>query len=187
MNQNNKRMGIRAMCECGVLIAAAQILGYLKLFRLPNGGSVTLNMLPIFIIGIRWGCGYGFLSGFVFGLLQLLLDGGVGFGWQSILGDYLVAYTVLGFAGMIRKGSLKANLGNIVLGSLARLAVAVIVGATVWAEYMPPEFWGMSMNDPWVYSFLYNASYIVPAMILCMAIAAILRGPMKSWMRPVGK
>lgn len=187
MKNTNNRVAIRAMCECGVLIAAAQILGYLKLFRLPNGGSVTLNMLPIFIIGIRWGCGFGFLSGFVFGLLQLLLDGGIGFGWQSILGDYLVAYTVLGFAGMLRKDSLKANLGNIALGSIARLAVAVFVGATVWAEYMPPEFWGMSMNSPWIYSLLYNASYIIPAMVLCMVVAAILRAPLKSWLRPAQK
>lgn len=181
MKKNHNR--IMALCECAVMIAAAQVLGYFKLFRLPNGGSITLNMLPIFMICIRWGAAYGFSSGLIFGLLQLLLDGGIGFGWQSILGDYLIAYTVLGTAGIIRSTDLKKAILSVFLGGLARYAVAVIVGATVWAEYMPDEFWGMTMNDPWFYSILYNASYILPATILCIIVTAILWKPMDKYLK----
>lgn len=183
MNQNmNSHKQITALCECSVMIAAAQVLGYLKLFRLPNGGSITLNMLPIFVICIRWGAAYGFASGAVFGLLQLVLDGGIGLGWESIFGDYLIAYTVLGTAGLIRANTLgKANL-SVMTGSLARYAVAVIVGAVVWGKYMPDSFWGMPMNDPWIYSLLYNASYILPAMALCMIIVSVLWHPMKKYL-----
>lgn len=186
MKNKNSHTGIMALCECAVLIAAAQILGYLKLFRLPNGGSVTLNMLPILMICIRWGAGYGFASGLIFGLMQLLLDGGIGFGWQSILGDYIVAYTALGFAGIIHSDTLKKAVFSITLGGLARYTVAVIVGATVWAEYMPDEFWGLNMNNPWIYSTLYNASYIVPATILCIIVAVILWKTMNKYFRRIG-
>lgn len=182
MTMKKSHRNVMALCECAILIAAAQVLGYLKLFRLPNGGSVTLNMLPIFLICIRWGAGYGFSSGLIFGLLQMLLDGGIGFGWESILGDYLIAYTVLGAAGMIRCDSLKKAVGTVLIGGLARYAVAVAVGAIVWGKYMPDSFWGMSMNDPWVYSALYNASYIIPSAALCCAVIAIMWKPMKKYL-----
>lgn len=168
-----------ALCECAVMIAAAQVLGYLKLFRLPNGGSITLNMLPIFLICIRWGASYGFASGLIFGFMQLLFDGGAGFGWESILGDYLIAYMVLGTAGLLRVNKLGNAILSVLTGSAARYAVAVVVGATVWGEYMPDQFWGMAMNDPWIYSALYNASYIIPSAVICAIIIALLWGPMR--------
>ena len=65
---------LRALCEGAIFVALAQILGYIKLFSLPNGGSITLNMLPIFIFCARWGFAPGMLASFSLSLLQLLLD-----------------------------------------------------------------------------------------------------------------
>ena len=55
---------LRALCEGAILVALAQILGYVKLFSLPEGGSITLNMLPIFVYCARWGFGPGMLASF---------------------------------------------------------------------------------------------------------------------------
>ena len=103
---SKSHLRIRALTEGAIFVAAAQILGYIKLFSLPNGGSITLNMLPIFIYCARWGFGYGMLASFVLSLLQLLLDGAYAWGWQSIIGDYILAYSLIGLAlGRIYAGS----------------------------------------------------------------------------------
>ena len=85
------------------MVALAQILGYIKLFALPNGGSVTLNMLPIFIYCARWGFAPGLLVSVTHAVLQTLFEGGIAIGWESIIGDFLLAYTVLGAAGLFWK------------------------------------------------------------------------------------
>lgn len=176
------RVKLRAILEGALFVALAQVLGYLKLFELPNGGSVTLSMLPIFIYCVRWGFGPGMLASFVFSVLQLVLDGAYAWGWQSMIGDYIVAFTVLGVAGLFSKAKGSLYLGT-VAGCIARFLVAYIVGATIWAEYMPETFFGMSMTTPWFYSALYNGSYMLVDMILCLVVAALLYKPLGKYIR----
>ena len=164
---------LRALCEGAVFVALAQVVGYLKLFELPNGGSITLNMLPIFIYCARWGFGPGMLASFALGLLQLLLDGAYAWGWQSMLGDYLIAYSALGIAGAFHGKKSGFFLGTVV-GSLSRFLVAWVVGAVVWGEYMPDRFFGMTMTNPWFYSATYNGSYLMLNMVLCLLVGALL-------------
>ena len=176
------KLTLRALTEGAILVALAQILGYIKLFHLPQGGSVTVAMLPIFLYCARWGFGPGVLAGFLYGLLQLLLDGAYAWGWQSMLGDYLVAYTALGLAGLFagrRYGFFTGTVG----GSLARLLVHWFVGATVWAEYMPESFFGMTMRSPWFYSLLYNGSYMLLDLALCLLVGALLFKPLGKYIR----
>ena len=175
--KNTSHLKLRALCEAAIFVAMAQILGYIKLFSLPTGGSITLGMLPIFLCCARWGFGIGGIAAFSFSLLQLLLDGAYAWGWQSIIGDYIVAYTVLGLAGLF-KGKLIAG---IAVGGIARYLVSWVVGATVWAEYMPDNFFGMTMTSPWIYSALYNASYIFPCLILCILVSLLLKKPLAGY------
>ena len=60
------------------------------------------------------------------------------------------------------------------VGCAARFLVHYVVGATVWAEYMPETFFGMTMTTPWFYSLLYNGFYMVLDWLLCMVIYALL-------------
>ena len=176
----NSHTKLRALCEGAVFVAMAQILGYVKLFSLPTGGSITLGMLPIFLYCARWGFGPGMLAAFSYSLLQLLLDGAYAWGWQSILGDYILGYTVLGLAGLFSKCK-NSLLWGTIAGGLARYLVAFVVGATIWAEYMPDSFFGMTMTSPWIYSALYNASYIFPCIVLCIIVALLLKKPLNSY------
>jgi len=137
-------------------------------------------MLPIFFFACRWGLGPGLMSGFVLGILQFMYDGGFALGWQSIIGDYLVAFTVLGLAGLFRGKNSSVFVGTVV-GSAARFLVHYVVGATIWAEYMPEVFFGMTMTTPWFYSLLYNGFYMVIDMVLCLMIFALLFKPMKPY------
>lgn len=180
-SRNSSHMALRALCEGAVMVVIAQILGYLKLWEMPWGGSITLGMLPILLYAVRWGVGEGLLAGFVLGVLQFLFDGGFALGWQAILGDYLLAYTVVGLAGLChrRRGGI---FWGTVLGSAARLLVHYVVGATIWAEYMPEAFFGMTMTSPWFYSILYNGFYMVIDMALCLVIFGLLYRPMKKFL-----
>ena len=49
-----------------------------------------------------------------------------------------------------------------------------VVGATVWAMYMPDAFFGMTMTSPWLYSLLYNGFYMLIDTLLCLVIFALL-------------
>ena len=57
------------------------------------------------------------------------------------------------------------------------------MGVWVWGEYMPETFFGMTMTTPWFYSFLYNGSYMVVDMIICLVIGALLWNPMGKYLR----
>lgn len=164
------KKSVQIITEGAMMVALAQILGYLKLFRLPWGGSITLIMFPILLFAVRRGVTAGLMAGLALGTLQFVFDGGFILGWQSILGDYVLAYGALGMAGVF-KGKKNDIYAGVLLGSAARLAVVWITGATLWGEYMPDVFLGMKMVSPWIYSLLYNALYIVPSGILALFFA----------------
>lgn len=169
----------RTLVECALMVAIASILSMLKLVDLPYGGSVTIaSMLPIVIISFRHGLGWGLGSGLVYGVIQQLL----GLNtlsyvttWKSILAvillDYVVAFAVIGLAGVFRK--MKSQSAALVYGSilagLLRYVCHVISGATVWAGLSIPD------NAALLYSFGYNATYMIPETIV-LAIAAYYMG-----------
>ena len=179
--KSHSNLRLRMLCEGAVMVVLAQLLGYLVLWRMPWGGTVCLSMLPIFLFSCRWGLAPGLMSGFVLGCLQFMFDGGIALGWQSILGDYLVAFTVLGTAGLFR-GKISSVFWGTITGSTARFLVHYVVGATIWAEYMPEAFLGMTMTSPWFYSLLYNGAYMVLDLILCLVVFALLAKPMKPYL-----
>ena len=171
------RTRVRMLCEGALLVAAAQILSYVKFLELPNGGSLTPAMFPVLLFAVRWGWKDGLLGGLVLGILQFMFDGGFALGWQSILGDYLLAFTALGLAGVFR-GRRWGIFAGTVLGCAGRFLVHYVVGATIWAEYMPEEFLSMTMTSPWLYSLLYHGVYMLPNMVLALVIGALLYRPM---------
>jgi len=164
-----KNQKLRALTEGAILIALAEILSFLPFYKLPWGGSIDLAMLPIIIACVRWGFGPGMVAATAHAILQTLFEGGIAIGWQSIIGDFLLAYMVLGLAGLFRGKFVPATL----VACGARFLVHYVVGATVWAEYMPEEFFGMTMSTPWFYSALYNGAYMLPDTVMVL-IAGIL-------------
>ena len=120
------------------------------------------------------------MSGLVLGILQFVFDGGFALGWQSIIGDYLLAFAALGLAGLFR-GKSGGLFTGALLGSFARFLVHYVVGATIWAAYMPEEFFGMTMTTPWFYSLLYNAAYMLPNLLITLLAAALLYRPLKKY------
>lgn len=161
---------VRMLTEGAVCIALAEILSFLPLYKMAWGGSVDLAMLPVILYGVRWGFGPGMLASFAHAVLQTLFEGGIAIGWESIIGDFIVAYTVLGLAGLFKGKFFIAT----IVACVARFLVHYVVGATIWAEYMPETFFKMTMTTPWVYSALYNGAYMLPDMLVILVVGAVL-------------
>ena len=174
------RGATRMLCEGAIMVALAQILSYIKLMELPNGGSLTPAMFPVLLFALRWGLKDGLLAGFVFGLLQLIFDGAYAWGWQSMLLDYLLAFTPLGLAGLF-KGKAWGIFPGTVLGCAGRFVIHYISGVTIYRIAAPTEVLGTVFDNPELYSLAYNGSYMLPNTVLALVIAALLYVPMKKY------
>ena len=163
------------------MVALATALSYVKLMELPQGGSVCIGMLPLFIFCYRWGWKPSFLASFAYGLLQLIFDGAYAWGPTSMLLDYLLAFSVLGVATFFRKMKGGLYIGACV-ASLARFLVHFISGVTVYRIYAPTELFNTTFTNPWLYSAVYNGSYVLIDLVLCLVILALLQKPMKKFL-----
>lgn len=146
----------RMIAEAGVAIAIAQVLSFITLFHMPQGGSIkAASMVPLMIFAYRWGGTRGILAGVVYGVLHFLLGFKSSIHYLSIILDYLVAYGVIGVCGYF-----KDNIVGLVSGSIIAIAfrwlASVTSGAVVFASYAPQG------QNPWIYSMIYNASYMIP-------------------------
>lgn len=180
-NTNKQHLKVRALTEGAMMVAVAQVLSYVKLMELPNGGSLTPAMFPIVFFAVRWGLGKGLLAGFAFGALQLIFDGAYAWGWQSMLLDYLVAFTPLGLAGLF-KGKRWGIFPGTVLGCVCRFLVHYISGVTIYRIYEPTTVPGFgTFDNAALYSLVYNGVYMLPNMLLALAIAGVLYVPLKKY------
>lgn len=179
-NQAKSHLTVRALAEGAVMIALALVLGLLKPFELPQGGSISLEMLPLFLFIARWGAGSSLICCFAFGILQVFVQGAVSYGWVSIILDYIVAFGVMGLGGFARG---KIYLSS-VLASLARFIVHFISGITVYRIVMPTELFNTTFTNPYLYSFVYNISYVGIDLILSLVIiSAMFATPMKKYLK----
>ena len=180
-NKPASHFRIRALTEGALFVALAFVLSFVKLFELPNGGSLTPAMFPILLYALRFGTGRGLCAGFVFGALQLIFDGAYAWGWQSMVLDYLLAFAPLGLAGLFR-GKAWGIFPGTAVGCLGRFAVHYWSGVTIYRIIEPTSVPGLGTYDnPHLYSLVYNGSYMIPNMLLALILAAVLYVPMKKY------
>ena len=169
-----KNWTVKMLVEGGLCIALAFVLGYIKLFSMPQGGSVTAGeMIPIIIFALRHGSLPGIIVGALYGLVQMLFGGSIFHPIQAIL-DYPVAFGVLGLAGIFlaefeKNKSIKPVLAGASLGIVLRMIAHTLTGAIFFASYAPEG------QNPWIYSIIYNASYLVVEFIITVIIIYLLR------------
>ena len=166
----------RILVECALMIALGTILANIKIYELPNGGSITLfSMLPFIMISFRHGVKWGLFTGFVNSLLQMLL----GFyappapGLLPLVGmillDYVLAFTLLGLASAIAKPFANKLVG-VGVGTAAvcgiRFLCSFLSGVLIWGNLSD----GLAA---WTFSLTYNGSYMLPETIMT-TVAAVL-------------
>ena len=185
--KNTMKEKILCIAEGAVIIALAYVIELLCVWLnaitgvgalLVFGGTITISMLPIAYYSYRRGTAWGLGVGFVYSLLQMLL----GFyippanTWWAlvlcILLDYLIAFTVVGLAGLFAKPFGKHRLVGYCFGAVAvcliRFVSSFLSGVILWGSKAPE---GMNV---WHYSLVYNASYMLPNAILTGVFAVIV-------------
>lgn len=163
------------MTETAVMIALALALSQLRLFRMPQGGSVTLAMVPILVLAFRWGGRAGVMAGAGLGLLRLVLDAFVVHPAQFIL-DYPLAFALVGAAGFIRSRPTLAVIGSFA----ARMACHVATGVIFFASYAPEG------TPALTYSLVYNGSFLLPELAITLVAVSLVLAALKSALPPPG-
>lgn len=181
MKELTKKQKIRRVAESAVMLALATVLSEFAVFKLPYGGSVTLfSQVPMVALSYRYGIKWGAFSGMVMGVIQMLFGLG-NFSYVSgvvaylilIFADYVIAFGCLGFGGMfknkVKNPALSLALGGGVV-SVIRFLCHFISGVTIWGDYS-----GGAMSAVW-YSITYNASYMLPELIITLVGCAVIGG-----------
>ena len=148
MNTNIKKISGSA-----ILIALAFILSFVKIMRLPFGGSITLlSMLFISLPSYLYGVKYGFGASITYSFLQLISDNYIVHPMQVVL-DYIIAFSIFGIVGFFRNKKFGLEIGFII-ACVIRFISSSISGYIFFKEYAP-ESW-----NPIIYTVVYNGSYI---------------------------
>ncbi|MBO5701687.1 MAG: energy-coupled thiamine transporter ThiT [Clostridia bacterium] len=186
MKTKNTRKNVLALVETAMMVALAVGLELLCKF-LPQpwayGGSISLGAIPIIYLSYRRGWKWGISAGFVYASVQMLL--GLSLPPANtfaavalcILLDYVIAFSVLGLAGIFaapfeRSGKPATRIAGYITGavgaSLLRFICSFISGIILWESYTPE---GMNV---WVYSLVYNGSYMLGNAAIAAVVLALL-------------
>jgi thiamine transporter len=159
------KFSTKIIAETVMFVALATVLSYLKLFSLPQGGSVTAaSMVPILWLALRRGPKIGLFAATVYGLVQFALGPYIYHPAQVLL-DYPIAFGLLGLAGFFQK---RPFIG-VSLGIFGRFFAHFLSGIIFFSSYAPE---GM---NPAVYSAVYNGGYMLVELVISIYVIYLLQ------------
>ena len=166
MEKNKGRNYTVKITTTALMVALAMILDQIKLFSMPQGGSVTLfSILPIVVCGYLLGTRRGVMAGFCVGLINLIFGPYVIHPVQLLL-DYPVAFGALGLSGLTANMKNGLTKGYIV-GIIGRYICAVLSGVIFFGEYAPEGF------NAWTWSLWYNLTYLAAEGVITLIVINI--------------
>ncbi len=207
MNTSSK---ILRLTLSAAMLALACVLAivceFIPFLNLPFGGGFTVaSMLPIVLISYMYGVKWGLLTSFTYSLMQITIsvvmgktvyalftpthDDFMGFeiGFAVVIIDYIIAYTMLGFGGVLRN-KVKNKVAAIVLGVIIALSLRYICHIVsgyifygAWAEWFFSQegfpygeqilgaFTGSGLAL--LYSVVYNGLFMIPEIIVTSIIS----------------
>ena len=150
---SEKKVDTGALTISALMIALATVLGQIKVFEMPQGGSVTLfSILPIVVCAYLLGTRRGVMAGFCVGLINLIFGPYVIHPVQLLM-DYPIAFGALGLAGLTRN-SKNGLIKGYIIGLIGRYICAVLSGVIFFGAYAPEGF------NAWTWSLWYNLTYL---------------------------
>ncbi|RAP28829.1 hypothetical protein C2W64_04415 [Brevibacillus laterosporus] len=162
------------MMEIAIMAAIAVILSKVKLFAMPQGGSVSLVMVPIALLAFRSGWVAGIITGGLVGMVKFFFGGEMVHPIQMVL-DYPLSYAVLGFGAFLyaskthNKATKIASIwGGLLVGIALCLAIRTTSGAVWFGSYAPEG------TPATLYSLIYNATYLVPEYVITALVMTLL-------------
>jgi len=154
----------RMLVYISLMLALTFLLEQIRLYHFPQGGSVTLGAkIPIILLAFRYGAPVGMFAGFVFGLIQIILDPFILHPIQ-VLFDYPLPWMAAGLAAIFPQKFITST----ILVFVGRFICHFISGVVFFASYAPEG------TSPIIYSLTVNASLIVPECLICCLLIKIL-------------
>ena len=177
--RNNRLLYLVEVAIFAAMAFIFDLLGTMMSLSLwAQGGSISIAMVPVFLMALRWGVKGGVTTGLLLGLLQIV--SGTAYILTPVQGilDYIVAFSVVGLSGLVfsfiqrddnkRMTNILYVVLGVLLGSSLRF-LAHFIGGIV--------FFGSGAADGQsviMFSLLYNLSYMLPSVLVCGGVIMLL-------------
>jgi len=152
LSESKTAFRTKILAEIVAFVAASTALSYVKVFSLPQGGSVTAgSMVPVIWLSLRRGPKIGIFGCTLYGLVQLAVEPFVYHPVQVLL-DYPIAFGALGLAGFFQK---RPYLGRRTPIAIDRLfAVLFCIISFVFFSYELTQFrLSETVFFAWIFAF----------------------------------
>ena len=151
----------------GMCVALSFVLSYIRLFKMPQGGSITpASMLPVMLYAYCYGPKKGFLAAFCYSFLAMIQDMFFVAPMQIVM-DYTLAFTSLGLTAFFAKREMLVT--GVITAGAARIFWHFLAGVIFFKEYAPE---GMNVA---IYSIGYQLATLLPDITICAVAAFALR------------
>ncbi|MFT9031361.1 energy-coupled thiamine transporter ThiT [Leuconostoc pseudomesenteroides] len=169
----------RVIAEVAIFAALAVVFDWLTLFKMPQGGAVTLSLVPILFVAYRHGVKAGMITGLIVGIVTFILNPYY-LNPLQVFFDYFFAYTLVGLGGLFenqlkyalrrdatRQAMILISIGAL-LGGIGRFFGSFLAGGFFYGAFAPKG------QNPWLYSLIYNVAYVIPQILLTIVVLIIL-------------
>ena len=181
---NNIKITTRDITEMGVLIAAALGLNFIKVMPMPTGGSLNLQMVPLFFLALRRGPVKGFFAGgIVYGLISCLFDG---YGFACYPFDYMLGFGSIAIFGFFSPLILKRTHSNYTTRTkrfiFFRAELFLLIAGTISTAL---RFMAGTISSMVVYGYdlvpalAYNSLYVFASGGLSLLVIMLLLEPIR--------
>ncbi len=165
----------RGIAEIGIAVALSLLLAFFNLPILPNGGQISLDMLPIILLALVRGSNQGMVAGLMYGCLHALQEPFVVHPLQFLL-DYPLAYAVLGVAGL---SFFRAHTWAAIISAVAMRFLCHTISGVIFIDV----FLGQQNlpASPWLWSASYNGTFLLPSALALWVIIPPIKKAMQSY------
>lgn len=164
------KMSVLSLVQIAMFMALTIVLSYLNKFlpEMPQGGTISIDIVAIFLCAYFMGAGYGVICGVGVAILQFVFGMARFYGPWSVLLDYVLPLAVCGLAPLIKTTNVHdiPVFWGVIFSMILKFVSHYLSGAWLFAEY--------AEGNPWIYSFWYNLYYNLGTLVLCMVIVPIL-------------
>lgn len=182
-DRKSKQMDTRTVTYAAVCVALSFALSYVRLFKMPMGGSITFaSMLPLMLFAFMFGSRKGVAVGVIYGLLQAIQDPWIIHPAQFAL-DYLVAFGAIGLTGCMRelnvfKGNMRAQFAvGAVIACALRFISHYFAGVFAFGVYgagYASDYGIPALANEYFYSFVYQCLYLIPELAIVIVAAMLV-------------
>lgn len=161
-----KNSELNKFVASALFVAMAFVLSFIKIFKMPLGGSVTLfSMFVISLPAYLFGVKYGFAASFCYAILQLVQGGYVVHPLQMFL-DYIFAFTCFGIVAFFRNIKHGSYIGFLI-ACIIRWISSSLSGYIFFKDYAPATW------NPIIYTLAYNGGYIFAEYLITIVVVTI--------------